>query len=53
MGTWHQKDDKIYNIEPSCKLRPIKDDDVDMGDDENDGPQKQGERVAECKRTLP
>ena len=47
MGTWHQKDDNIYNIEPSCKLRPIKDD-VDMGDDDNDGPQKEGERTAEC-----
>ena len=54
MGMWHQTDDNIYNIEPSCKLRPIKDDGVGTnGDDENDGPRKQGERTAECRRALP
>ena len=46
IGTWHQKDDNISNIEPSCKLRPIEND-PGTGDDDDDGPKKQGEKAAE------
>ena len=45
MGTWYQKNATIYNMEASCNPRPIKDDDG-VGEDDDDGPQREGGKEA-------